>query len=95
MSEETKACPFCSEQILASASKCKHCGEFLNEKSKQATVIEATSKKWKTIKLLGWVLILLSFPTCIAGYQGSGTGLLAVGIIIAFVANFGSWWKHG
>lgn len=26
-----KDCPFCGEQILMSAKKCKHCGEFLNE----------------------------------------------------------------
>lgn len=29
---ETKHCPYCSEYILASAQKCKHCGEFLDEK---------------------------------------------------------------
>ena len=28
---ETKACPFCGEEILAKAMKCKHCGEFLDE----------------------------------------------------------------
>ena len=27
---EVKKCPFCSEEILAAAKKCKHCGEWLD-----------------------------------------------------------------
>ena len=27
---KTKQCPFCAEEILTAAIKCKHCGEFLN-----------------------------------------------------------------
>ena len=38
--EETKRCPYCGEEILAVAKKCKHCGEWLetkeNEKEKKA-----------------------------------------------------------
>lgn len=28
-----RACPFCAEEIQEAAIKCKHCGEFLQEKS--------------------------------------------------------------
>ena len=27
---QMKPCPFCGEQIMETAKKCKHCGEFLN-----------------------------------------------------------------
>jgi TM2 domain-containing membrane protein YozV/uncharacterized Zn finger protein (UPF0148 family) len=29
-SGDTKACPFCGEEILLDARKCKHCGEFID-----------------------------------------------------------------
>ena len=31
----TIKCPFCLEEILSAARKCKHCGEFLDESLKQ------------------------------------------------------------
>ncbi|MDR1896564.1 MAG: zinc ribbon domain-containing protein [Prevotellaceae bacterium] len=30
---DTKKCPFCGEEILAAAKKCKHCGEWLEEEA--------------------------------------------------------------
>lgn len=30
---KTRACPYCGEEILVVAKKCKHCGEFLTVKS--------------------------------------------------------------
>lgn len=35
MDNKTKRCPFCGEEILAVAKKCKHCGEWLNKDEKQ------------------------------------------------------------
>lgn len=29
--EKTKKCPYCGEEILAIAKKCKHCSEWLDE----------------------------------------------------------------
>ena len=30
LQKQTKVCPFCGEEILLAAIKCKHCGEFLD-----------------------------------------------------------------
>ena len=35
---ETKNCPYCGEEILAGAKKCKHCGEWLEEEPKPVAV---------------------------------------------------------
>lgn len=53
MADETKACPYCGEEILIIAKKCKHCGEFLNndvlqEKSWNNCIAKANvNDKWK------------------------------------------------
>lgn len=59
MNKETKKCPFCGEEILATAKKCKHCKQFLpsdNENTTEQTTktcpfcgeeIMATAKKCK------------------------------------------------
>jgi TM2 domain-containing membrane protein YozV len=40
---DTKDCPYCGEQILAVARKCKHCSEFLDETIRPQQQIEATT----------------------------------------------------
>lgn len=40
---ETRACPYCGEEILAVALKCKHCGEFLDHSLRPTPVAVASS----------------------------------------------------
>lgn len=56
----TKCCPYCGEEILANAKKCKHCGEWLVDESyyrvKQGENSEDWSEIWPNLAYLGGFL---------------------------------------
>lgn len=46
MEEETKLCPYCGDEILFSAKKCKHCGKWIEKKCTYCSEwIKADAKK--------------------------------------------------
>lgn len=67
MDKETKKCPFCGEEILATAKKCKHCKQFLEEdknqvKSETAKTIQAQSSNHASKKgIISVVLGIIIF----------------------------------
>jgi hypothetical protein len=63
-SPTTKACPYCGEQILAVAVKCKHCGSYLGEKAapvRQPVAVVArrpAQNKQRGVPLWAWAVIV-------------------------------------
>lgn len=56
----TKRCPFCAEEILSDAVKCKHCGEWLDKQPIVAQkIIERVEPHYSNAQA-PWQLVLLS-----------------------------------
>ena len=57
-------CPYCSEQILRTAKKCKHCGEFIDKDSRVEEVADGVVKTtgsifWKIFKIIIWINVFI------------------------------------
>jgi len=68
-SSQERSCPYCGEQILVVAKKCKHCGEFLNgalrPNSPVSTPANKTSSAGGCLSIIGLIFLILYFTdTC-------------------------------
>lgn len=64
---DTKMCPYCSEEIMAGAKKCKHCGEFIDstlrtakEKEQKEVVVKSENSGLVTVLIVLGIIALLS-----------------------------------
>ena len=73
---EYKNCPFCGEQILSIAKKCKYCGEFLDPKA-----VTFTKRKAGYGGLIAFVLLIIII---LLGYMSRYTILFSTGNILEF-----------
>ena len=63
---------------------------------------ERTAKKWKVMKLIAVLLMILGTISCVKVPEGSSgaaysttAGLWFLGVVLAVISRFGAWWFHG
>lgn len=96
MEKKTKTCPYCGEEIMATAKKCKHCGEWLvevtNEPVQQASVIKESYFSPECLHDRIWTKIL--FGVTILGsliIEVHSLGLNSKKHWIHFIADMPEW----
>lgn len=75
MDPEKRICPYCGEEIMAAAKKCKHCGEWLDKSANEqnSSVPDVKSKKVEIsktsmISIPNIVIVLLVIANLTVGF---------------------------
>lgn len=78
--EATKRCPFCAEEILSAAVKCKHCGSSLHQSELQSPISSSTTTPKAD---LGWAILALPVAGMMAMWLWVGSMSLLQGPMAA------------
>jgi hypothetical protein len=98
-------CPECNRDVSDKATVCPHCARPLARtpyRQRPVQVIERTGKRWKGVRVLGWLLILaaaflLSAEWAANDSRGVAAGFSVglAGVACLWISRAGAWWYHG
>src|SRR5437762_705326 len=98
-------CPECGRDVSDEATVCPHSARPLARtpyKQRPVQVIERTGRRWKGVRVLGWLLILaaafvLFAEWAAADFRGvaAGFSIGLAGVACLWISRAGAWWYHG
>ena len=98
-------CPECSRDVSDKATVCPHCARPLARTSYRqgpVQVIERTGRRWKGVRVLGWLLILVAAFLLFGKWAGddsrgvaAGLAIGLAGVVCLVTSRAGAWWYHG
>ena len=91
MSDQATVCPYCAYPFLRGFGA-----------RRPIQLVERTARRWKVLRALGWVFVLLGVLVLggewVAGHAGGvavGWWMALAGIGCIGVSRAGAWWYHG
>lgn len=98
-------CSACGRNVSDKATMCPNCARPLAPTpyaQRGVQVIELTAKRWKAVRMLGWILVLVAglvlFTQWAAGDSrgvAAGWWIGLAGVTCLGISRAGAWWYHG
>jgi hypothetical protein len=98
-------CPECNRALSDKAVACPFCGYPLARPSRLKEwdlLIEKTRKRWKALRVLGWLLIAAGLMVLRGGWPARyfdsalvGWWVAGAGFACLITSKAGAWWYHG
>lgn len=97
-----KKCPFCAEEVLDDALKCKHCGSWLDGRNQQGVTISRVNpgaelaapiqRSKGSVTPIGWLGILMGAGFFVLGLLSGHIGMAGLGLAFVIAAFL---WARG
>lgn len=97
-------CPECHRDVSSKATACPNCAYPVARTPLQrpVQVIEKTGRRWKEVRVLGWLLVVIAALVLFAEWAANNSGGVVIGWSIGLAglaclvtSRAGAWWYHG